>query len=227
LWPDLSVLSAAPGLRPLFALAATAFFALACLEGTFGRLLAHRFGYGPREFGLIFGYESLLSVLVQTLLLAWLAARVRAPRLLAVAYGLQGVGLALTPFAPGLSSLFALSTLYAVGVGVATPTLNGLCSAGTPPARQGEMFGLLQGARSAGFLIGPTLGSVLFDWRVEVPYLLAGAVLVLGGGVWAIVTERHTAHEHRHEHTHEHRHDPSLVHTHRHVHDAHHRHRHR
>ena len=41
------------------------------------------------------------------------------------------------------------------------------------------MFGLLQGARSMGFLIGPTLGGILFDRRPEAPYLAAGIVLVI------------------------------------------------
>ena len=221
LWPDLSLLRAVPDLRPLFGLAAVAFFALACLEGTFGRLLRARWDYGPREFGLLFGYESLVVVLVQSLLLARLARRIHAPRLLSAAYLLQGAALAVTPSAPGLAVLFAFSTMYALGVGVANPTLSGLCSAATPEARQGEMFGLLQSARSAGFLVGPTLGSVLFDWRPDAPYLLAGAVLAAAGGLWFLMGEHH-----EHEHTHVDAQGRLTTHSHRHHHDGHHRHRH-
>ncbi len=176
---DLSLLREVPRLRPLFVLASAAFFALACLEGTFGRLIRLKLGYGPSEFGLIFGYESLLGVLVQSVFLGWVTARLTPPRLLAGAYVLQSVGLGLTPFAPHLAALFLLSTLYATGSGLAGPTVNALCSAATPAARQGEMFGLLQAARSFGFLLGPLLGSILFDWHAEAPYLLAGAVLLL------------------------------------------------
>ena len=176
---DLSLLREVPRLRPLFGFAAAVFFALACLEGTFGRLIRQRLGLGPPEFGLIFGYESVVSVAVQSLLLAWMTARLGHRLLLSGACVLQAVGLALTPFAPGLGALFALSTLYATGAGFATPTINTLCSEATPEPRQGEMFGLLQAARSFGFLLGPLLGSVLFDWRAEAPYLLAGAVLLV------------------------------------------------
>ena len=173
---DLSILREVPQLPRLFTIAAASWFALACLEGTFGRLIKHNLGFGQREFGLIFSYESVLSVLVQAFLLAWILKRVTQPSLLRLAYALQGVGLALTPFAPGLAALFVVSTLYALGAGFANPTINTLCSAATPQDRQGEMFGLLQATRSVGFLVGPTLGGIIFDWNVAAPYLLAGGV---------------------------------------------------
>ncbi len=175
----LSLLRDVPRLRSLLVLASVAFLALACLEGTFGRLIRHRLGLGPLEFGLIFGYESLVSVLIQSAGIAWVASRLSPGRILGIGFLLQGVGLALTPFAPNLAALFAVSTPYAIGTALATPTLNSLCSGVTPPERQGEMFGLLQGARSAGFLVGPTVGGLLFDWRPEAPYLAAGVILVL------------------------------------------------
>ncbi len=175
---DLSLLRDTPSLRPLFVVAALAFFVLACLEGTFGRLIRHKLGYGPKEFGLIFGYEALLNVVVQGVLLDKISHRIAPSLLLRLSYLLQGVGLALMPFMPNLFALFGASTLFAIGTACANPTLNTLCSEATPQPRQGEMFGLLQSTRSLGFLVGPLLGGVLFDWRPEVPYLLAGIVSV-------------------------------------------------
>ncbi len=177
----LALLREIPSLGTLFVLAATAWFALACLEGTFGRLIHQRLGYGPREYGLIFGYEALLAVLIQAFLLGQITKRLTPVVLLRVGYGLQGIGLGLTPFALNLVWLFACSTLYAIGAGVANPTINARCSAVTPSDRQGEMFGLLQAARSVGFLLGPLLGGILFDWRPEAPYLLAAGVMLVAG----------------------------------------------
>ncbi|WP_395146265.1 MFS transporter [Armatimonas sp.] len=176
-----ALLREVPSLGTLFILAATAWFALACLEGTFGRLIHLRLGYGPREYGLIFGYEALLGVLIQAFLLGQITKHLTPVVLLRVGYGLQAVGLGFTPFAPSLAWLFACSTLYAIGAGVANPTINARCSAVTPSDRQGEMFGLLQAARSVGFLLGPLLGGILFDWRPEAPYLLAAGVMVVAG----------------------------------------------
>jgi MFS family permease len=81
--------------------------------------------------------------------------------------------------AAGLMALFVFSTLYAFGASLANPTVSSLSSALTPKERQGEMFGLMQAARSLGFMAGPALGGALFDWRAEAPYLLAGGVCAL------------------------------------------------
>ncbi|MFX8766560.1 MFS transporter, partial [Acinetobacter baumannii] len=73
----------------------------------------------------------------------------------------QGLGLALTPLAPGLGVLFVTSLLYAAGSSVANPSLQSRASLLVDQERQGELFGVLQAARSAGFMVGPTLGGLL------------------------------------------------------------------
>jgi len=174
-----------PKLKPLVVIAVVAWLSLATLEGTFARLISHLFRYNQRQFGVIFGYESILGVAVQGLLLAWIIRKIRATNLLRGAYLTQGLGLALNPFAgllmpavaPFVLLVFA-STLYAVGSSISNPTVNSLCSQLAPDSRQGELFGLLQGARSFGFVVGPLVGGVLFDWHPAAPYLLAGAVCV-------------------------------------------------
>lgn len=183
---DLSLLTDIPRLRPLVLIATVAWFSLATLEGTFARLINHLFGYGQLEFGFVFGYESLLGIIVSGYLLGHVVKRVREARLLRSAYVLQGVGLALNPLSalfasavPPLGILFLASTLYAFGSSVANPTVNSLCSKLAPDERQGELFGLLQGTRSVGFVVGPVLGGALFDVHPAAPYYLAGAVCVV------------------------------------------------
>jgi len=175
---DLRILSDLPQLRSMALIALVAWFSLAMLQGTFGRLIHLNLGYGQREFGLIFGYESLLEVVAQGVLLGWLTSKIADRHLLRAAYVIQGVGLALTPFMPDLLALFGASTLYALGIGLANLLVNTMCSRLTPEDRQGEMFGTLQGARSVGFMIGPVLGGVLFDAAPAAPYALAGVVCV-------------------------------------------------
>jgi len=166
-----------PALARLFAVAVTGWFALACLEGTFGRLIHHNLGMGQLEFGLLLSLEAGIS-LVQGILYPLLARRLSPEALLRLSYGLQAVGLMLMPFAPGLGALALFSTLFGLGVGAASPAINGRASYLVPPDRQGEVFGLLQSSRALGFLVGPILGGVLFDWRPAAPYLAAGTVLL-------------------------------------------------
>ena len=180
---DLTLLKDLPALRVLFITSAIGWFALACLEGTFGRLIHAKLGYGPREFGWIFSYESLLGAFVAWFLIDGIRRRIKPAPLVRMGYFLQALGLGLTPFAPGLGALFIASTFYAFGAGVTNPTLNSLCSEATPESRQGEMFGLLQAFRSFGFMLGPLLGGILFDWKMEAPYLIAAIAAIVAAGM--------------------------------------------
>ena len=171
---DLSLLRSLPALRSLVTVAAVAWFSLAMLEGTFGRLIERTLGYHRREFGEVFALEAVVGVLAQGVILGWLAKRSGSGPRLRLSYLSQGAGLALMPFVPGLATLMGVSALYSAGAGIANGTVNGLCSLATPEDRQGELFGLLQGARSVGFAVGPVLGGLVFDLDLRAPYLLAG-----------------------------------------------------
>lgn len=187
---DFRLLHDVPALKKLFVLAGVAWFALACLEGTFGRLVAAMYTF-PLDVwgmtftkpqgasGLVFGLESLVAFLVQGVLYTWIVRRVSAHYLLTAGFLLQGIGFLLTPGAPNFGMLIIWSALFSFGGALANPTINSECSRIVPESRQGELFGLLQSARSIGFLIGPILGGALFDWHRASPYILAGTVVCL------------------------------------------------
>ena len=177
--PKLSLLREEPQLRALVVVAAVAWFSLSCLEGTFGRLIHAQHGFGELEFGLLFGFESAVAVLVQGVLMKQLAKRVGEKALLVGGFVLQGIGLALTPLAPGLAALFGTSFLYSLGSSTANPTLQSQASALVEEKRQGELFGVMQSARSVGFILGPSVGGVLFDQSPSLPYFMAGGVCLL------------------------------------------------
>lgn len=172
----LGLLKEYPLLVRLFTLAAVGWFALACLEGTFAQLLEIRYGKGQATFGWILMYELLLGFVLQGLLFQRLQTRFGPSPLLRAGYLLQGLGLGLTPFAPNIALLVAVTSLYAIGKGLADPSMSLMTSSATPDERQGEMFGLLQSARYVGFLGGPSLGGYLFGLAPAAPYVLAGAV---------------------------------------------------
>lgn len=183
---DFGLLRELPQVRSIAIVATIAWFSLATLEGTFGRLIKQTMGFGKGEFGIIFGYESLIAFFVQAFLLAWIIKRIKDFKLLRLGYLMQGLGLAITPFAflfpfqsLWLVVLLLISTIYALGAGISGPTVNSLASNLTPDARQGELFGLLQGTRSVGFIVGPILGGILFDWYYAAPYILAGLTCVV------------------------------------------------
>lgn len=183
---DFSIFRSYPSLLPFFWIAVTASFALATLEGTFGRLIHAMLGYGQREFGIIFSYEAVLGIFVSVFALGWLGKRMCDTTLLRVGYVVQGIGLGLNPLAGALSQiahgmiwLMVASTLFAFGSGVVSPTLSALASNTVPEKIQGELFGTMQSARTVGFIIGPILGGFLFDIWHPWPYVLAALVCLL------------------------------------------------
>ncbi len=168
-----------PKLIPFVIIASVAWFSLSTLEGTFGRLLQTNWGFGEKEMGAIFSFESIISFIVQGIILGWLTSKIKDRTLLVIGYIVQGIGLAITPFVPDLLPLFGASLLYAAGMAIANPTLNGLASNAVKPERQGELFGVLHSARSIGFAFGPLIGGMMFDWIPSSPYILAGTVCLL------------------------------------------------
>ncbi len=178
-----ALLAEYPALAKLFVLAAVSWFSLACLEGTFIQLIDAMFKLGQTAFGVILMYEMLLGFLLQSILFERVVKKLGRETTLRYGYVLQGIGLALTPFAPNIAVLVIFSSLYAIGRGIADPAMNLLCSEATPTERQGEMFGLLQSARNIGFLGGPSLGGYLFGvWRA-LPYLVAGVVSLVASSM--------------------------------------------
>lgn len=168
-----------PALKRLFLVAFVGWFALACLEGTFGRLIQHNLGFGRIEFGMLLSFEALVALVVQGVLFTAIERRLPGRPLLRAGYLLQAAGLILMPFAPGLGLLFFAGLLYGLGVGASNPAINGLASVAVSPARQGELFGLLQSSRAFGFMAGPVIGGIMFDWVPASPYLAAGLALAL------------------------------------------------
>ncbi len=190
---DLRLVKEFPKLRRLVVIAAVSWFSLAMLEGTFARLLKDLFAYDQRHFGMLFAFESFIAVLVQAVLLGWIRKRIGETPLLRIAYVLQGLGLGLTPaailvqsFVVPLAALFVASTLFALGSALANPTINSACSHMAPKERQGELFGVLQSARSIGFLAGPLLGGILYDFMPWLPYVAAALVCVVAA--WMVPT---------------------------------------
>jgi MFS family permease len=168
-----------PMFHRLLMIATIGWFALATLEGTFGRLIKARLGMGTQEFGIIFGWESLVAFAVQTFAVAYFIKLGKLNKVLAAAFVLTGFGLALMPYAGSMLHLLLLGSIFAVGTGASTPLLNELAAELSSARSRGQVYGTLQAARSAGFIIGPVLGGFMFDLKPSLPYLAAAAACVV------------------------------------------------
>ena len=109
---------------------------------------------------------------------SFLAGRVREMYQIGAGLGLMGISLALLVLARATFSVFALVGLLALGTALITPNLAALISKRGGSRRVGAALGVHNAANSLGQTSGPLLGSALFIWQMNAPYLLIGAVLL-------------------------------------------------
>jgi MFS family permease len=165
--------------------------AFANFEATLALLTGAAFGMSVEDNFLVFAFVGAVLTFAGGLYRP-LAKRGAEHRLLGAGVvmmiaGLAGLGatawVATQPDpAGGLKTLFYLAVSVAVvGFAFVNPSVSALVSKRADPARQGEVLGVNQAFASLGRIIGPFVGSVLFqaDPRRMAPYALAVVLLLL------------------------------------------------
>lgn len=158
--------------------------AIALFETTFALHARTDLGMGLVGIGVVFMVCGLMMLVVQLGAVAPLARRWGEARLASAALALMGLSLALLAVAVGAASVFTLVALYAIGMGLLTPTVSALVSrrGGT---QAGAALGIESGAKSLGQIAGPVLGGVLFGASVAVPFWIASGLLVALAPIFA------------------------------------------
>jgi MFS transporter, DHA1 family, tetracycline resistance protein len=171
-----------------------AIFGFANFEATLALVTKSLFGFADDENFLVFaGIGSVLFV--AQMVYRALVGRWKEPRMLVVGtimmlMGMAGiiavaVGAFLLPpggNALGMQPMFYLSIAIAViGFGFVNSSSSALVSKRADRERQGEIQGVNQSCASLGRILGPFVGSVVFQWHSSrvLPYLVAVATLVL------------------------------------------------
>src|SRR5262245_1006400 len=168
-----------------------AIFAFANFEATLALFTESAFGMKNEDNFLVFAFIG--GVLMMAgMTYRPLAKKQPELRLMTVGVGLMSLGLcgmagvayeASRPDpGPGLKTEFYLSAAVAViGFAFVNPSVSALVSKRADPARQGEVLGVNQSFAALGRILGPFLGSVLFQVNASrtLPYFAAVGLLLL------------------------------------------------
>ena len=165
-------------LGPLFVLALAGQFGLSIFEATFALYAQTKFNYGAVEVGAVFVVCGLVMTIFQVGAVGFLVGRIREIYQIGAGFGLMGTSLALLVVARPKFFVFAFVGLLALGTAFVSPNLASLISKRGGSRRVGAALGVQNTANSLGQASGPLLGSALFIWQMNAPYLLTGAVLV-------------------------------------------------
>jgi MFS family permease len=182
-----------PAIGPLVLIYFCAIFAFANFEATLSLFTQSAFGMGDKGNFLLFAYVGFMLMLAQGGLYRRLAGKLPEVRLLAYGVGAMLVGIgALAALALAnqqlqgsvpnttLQPAFYVALAIAVfGFAFVNPSISAMVSKRADPARQGEVQGVSQSFASLGRILGPFVGSVVFQWHPSraLPYVVAAATL--------------------------------------------------
>lgn len=172
--------------------------AFALMESTFTLLAEHRYGFGARDVGKLFGAVGLVGIVVQGGLIGRLVKRFGERPLVPAGLALIGIGILAMPFFPEGAARMPLMYLdfsvIAVGQGFANPSLQGLISRAAAASEQGSILGSSQSMSALARAIGPALGGLLYATiSPAAPFVVSAVLLLIGVGLAFPATARATA----------------------------------
>jgi MFS family permease len=136
-----------------------------------------------KTLGMVFTLIGVVMVLVQGGLVGRLSQKMGPQKLAVIGLIINGVALAVMPFAPTLYWSVASQGLLAIGQGFSSPTLSTLLSRQVGGHDQGKTLGLGQSLGALARGIGPLGAGILFDSSIYLPYLAAGGLGLMSAAI--------------------------------------------
>ena len=138
--------------------------AFSIMTSSFGLFTLYRFGFDAHDTGWIFAFVGVVGAAIQGGLIGRLVKTFGEPALVIVGALLFAASLVLIPFTgpqTGTATLLALGALFALGNGLATPSLTSLASKSAGAGEQGGVLGVTQSVASLARVVGPLLSAAL------------------------------------------------------------------
>jgi MFS family permease len=182
-----------------------AIFAFANFEATLARLTKEAFNMSDADNFLVFAFVGFVLMFAGGMYRPLVKKRTE-KRLLQVGIGLMIFGLAMLGVVAYVAhaqrvdgnlslsqlkiSFYGAVSISVIGFAFTNPSISAQVSKRADPARQGEVMGVNQSFASLGRILGPFLGSVLFDVSASrtLPYLAAVITLLLVAALLPRVT---------------------------------------
>ncbi len=146
---------------------------------------------GPFQFEyeqvcLTFAYIGLTLTIAQGVLVRRLAGRLSEGTLGGIGAFLEVLGFLYLVYAiheASATHLFIALGVVVTGFSFMTPAINSLVSRRSDPEQQGGVLGVLQSVNSLARILGPLVGIPLFYQDNRWPFILAAALMALGGAL--------------------------------------------
>ncbi len=151
----------------------------------------YRFGFGPREVGVIVAMCATGMIAAQVLLMMGLLRSVPAAVTLPAAFMMSAAALLFLVLAPRSALVFPGFFLLYCGLGTAIPVVTSAVSSAAPDDEQGTILGVMNAVKGGAEIAAPIAAGIVFTaFSISAPFLLAAALLVGGTLLFALSTRR-------------------------------------
>lgn len=134
-------------------------------------------GYSMSTYGSLMSLNGVMIVLFELAIIAW-TQRFAPQPMIAIGYMLTGIGIALTGLAQSIPALVVTVVIWTIGEMIYAPVTGAFVTALAPERYRGRYMGLWILMWSFGMLMGPFLGTLLYEYN---PVYLWTACAVAGG----------------------------------------------
>lgn len=148
------------------------------LQSNFSLFTLARFGWGPQQNAALFVVIGVTSAITQAGIIRRLVKTYRDQSIAVVGLVIQSCTYLFTAFAPSAWMLFITQAVMSFGVGISTPTLQGVVSNSVSDQEQGAMLGTTQSVTALTRIIGPLWFGFVFDWLGPGAPYWSGAIMI-------------------------------------------------
>jgi DHA1 family tetracycline resistance protein-like MFS transporter len=163
-------------------------FAFSNLEQVFSLLIQKRFDLettsAAYKTGMVLMWSGILGAIIQGGLIRKWVPKYGEVKLAISGFFIQGIAMILFAHSPGYEWFFVSAIPLALGSGLINPTLAALVSKRASMDEQGAVIGLKEGLSSLARIFGPFCGILAFSLQMELPFYIAGIVVLVLGVFW-------------------------------------------
>lgn len=151
-------------------------------------LYIERNGYSTTVYGMLMSINGVMIVLFELAIIAW-TQRFQPQPMIALGYALSGVGFALTGLATSIPALAATVVVWTIGEMIWAPVTGAYVTSLAPERYRGRYNGMWVLTWSIGMLLGPYLGTLLFQRDPRLLWIACAAVGLAGAALALVRTE--------------------------------------
>lgn len=127
-------------------------------------LYVQSLGFRASTYGSIISLNGVMIVLLELIIISW-TQRFAPQPLIAMGYFLTGIGFALTGLARTVPALIVTVVIWTIGEMIYGPMTGAFVTSLAPPQYRGRYMGFWILTWSVGMLLGPYLGTLLYDYN--------------------------------------------------------------